>query len=58
VIDIEDLLVFAGLITLLVVAFHFGVWMGIAIAGVYLIIIGLWYGKVKAQQSTSPKVKK
>lgn len=57
-IDIEDLLVFAGLITLLVVAFHFGLWLGIALAGVYLIIIGLWYGKVKAQQPTQPTVKK
>jgi hypothetical protein len=58
VIDIEDLLVFAGLITLLVVAFHFGLWLGITIAGVYLIIIGLWYGKVKAQRPPQFKVNK
>ncbi|MFL6314793.1 MAG: hypothetical protein ACJ71W_22030 [Terriglobales bacterium] len=57
-IDIEDLLVFAGLIVLLVVSFHFGLWFGIAVAGGYLILIGLWYGKVKAQQSTQTRVKK
>jgi hypothetical protein len=58
VIDIEDLSVFVGLIVLLVVAFHFGLWFGIAVAGGYLILIGLWYGKVKAQHTPQSRVKK
>ncbi|HEV7675382.1 MAG TPA: hypothetical protein VGQ12_12695 [Candidatus Angelobacter sp.] len=49
-IDIEDLLVFAGIVALLVVAFHIGLWTGIAGVGVLLIIGGLALGKLKSQR--------
>jgi hypothetical protein len=50
VIDIEDLLVFAGIAALLVVSFHVGLWTGIAGSGLVLIGGGLALGKLKVQR--------
>jgi hypothetical protein len=48
VIDIEDLLLFAGMVILLVVAFHFGLWTGIALLGIVFIAGSVMLGKIKA----------
>jgi hypothetical protein len=50
VIEIEDLLLIAGLIVLLVVAFHYGIWIGIALVGMYLIVAAWQVGKIKARK--------
>jgi hypothetical protein len=50
VIDIEDLLLVAGLIVLLVVAFHYGCWIGITLVGVYLIVAAWQVGKIKTRK--------
>lgn len=51
-IEIEDLLLIGGLIVLLVVAFHYGVWIGFATVGVYLIVAAWQMAKIKARKGT------
>lgn len=57
-IDIEDLLLFAGVVTLLVVAFHLGIWTGVAFVGICLIAGGVMLGKIKAANPNGKKGKK
>jgi hypothetical protein len=56
-IDIEDLLLLAGIVLLLVVAFHFGLWAGLGTLAIALIITGLALGKLKAYSKPYSKPK-
>ncbi len=56
-IDLADLLFFAGLLLLLIVAFHFGLWIGLAMMAIYLIIGGRELAKMKARSPHASRSK-
>lgn len=56
-IDIDDLLLIAGVIVLLVVAFHLGLWIGIAFVGIILVAASAVLARIKAAQPNTRKVK-
>lgn len=54
-IDVADLVFCAGLILLLIVAWHFSIWIALALLAVYLIIGGRELGKLKSRQTGGVK---
>lgn len=48
-IDSEDLLLFAGVVLILIVAFHAGLWVGLGVLGLCLLAAGHIMGKIKSR---------